>query len=66
MSDTSIEQIVANAPVPHDTSGQYIGWLTDWIRKRAYEIYEARGDLPGTADADWTQAEREVRNHFGL
>jgi hypothetical protein len=66
MSDTSIQQIVENAPFPHDTTGRYAGWLNDRIRKRAYEIYEARGDLPGTPEGDWFHAERELRFHFGL
>ena len=66
MNDASIQQIVENAPFPHDTSGHYAGCLTDFIRRRAYEIYERRGDLPGTAEGDWLEAEREAKNHFGL
>ena len=66
MNDTSILQFVENTPFPHDTSGRHPGWLTDLIRRRAYEIYEDRRDLPGTSKEDWLQAEREVKNHFGL
>ncbi|GMV26043.1 MAG: hypothetical protein AMXMBFR58_20740 [Phycisphaerae bacterium] len=29
------------------------------IRRRAYEIYLARGNRPGDAMSDWLQAERE-------
>jgi hypothetical protein len=31
------------------------------IAQRAYQIYEQRGDGPGSALDDWLQAEREVR-----
>jgi len=30
------------------------------IRRRAYDLYLARGDRPGTALEDWLQAEREA------
>ena len=30
------------------------------IRRRAYELYLARGDQPGNALDDWLQAEREL------
>ncbi|MBN2448004.1 MAG: DUF2934 domain-containing protein [Phycisphaerae bacterium] len=32
------------------------------IRRRAYEIYCARGCRPGDPDHDWHQAEAELRN----
>jgi hypothetical protein len=31
------------------------------IRRRAYEIYEARGGAPGSDVDDWCIAERQVR-----
>jgi len=31
------------------------------IRRRAYEIYMARRGAPGNPEADWLQAERELR-----
>jgi len=31
------------------------------IRKRAYELYLRRGGVPGDAQSDWLEAEREVR-----
>jgi hypothetical protein len=46
-----------------ESSGRYVGWLTDHIRRRAYEIYKAREDSPGTVEGDWQQAERELKNH---
>lgn len=38
----------------------------DQIRQRAYEIYLARGAAPGSADADWRQAEQELRSRIKL
>jgi hypothetical protein len=35
------------------------------IRRRAYQIYEARGDGPGTDVDDWCAAERDVRGMRG-
>lgn len=31
------------------------------IRRRAYELFLARGAQPGSAEADWRQAEQELR-----
>jgi hypothetical protein len=36
------------------------------IRQRAYEIYIARGGAPGNAEADWRQAEFELRSRRAL
>lgn len=36
------------------------------IRKRAYFIYLARGGVNGDAAADWTQAERELREELSV
>ena len=33
------------------------------IRRRAYEIYLARGEEPGHDLEDWLQAERELASH---
>jgi hypothetical protein len=40
--------------------------LPDLIRKRAYELFEARGSQPGHELDDWFQAEREIKHHFNL
>lgn len=40
--------------------------LETLIRKRAYEIFEARGRVPGHEVDDWRQAEREIKHHLGL
>ena len=34
--------------------------LEEEIRRRAYELYEERGCVPGQDHSDWVQAEREV------
>jgi hypothetical protein len=34
----------------------------DEIRRRAYEIYQERGGLPGRELEDWLQAEREFES----
>lgn len=38
----------------------------DEIRRRAYELFEARGGQPGDPVADWLQAERDLRRERGL
>lgn len=47
------------APKPAPTPEQ--------IQQRAYKIYLARGDAPGTELSDWLQAERELleQGHAG-
>jgi hypothetical protein len=35
--------------------------LQEEVRRRAYQIYEERGGLNGSALQDWLQAEAEVR-----
>jgi hypothetical protein len=34
------------------------------IRRRAYELYEQRGYLPGHEDEDWLVAEQEVLSRY--
>jgi hypothetical protein len=34
--------------------------LEELIRRRAYQLYQERGDRPGGALEDWLQAEREA------
>lgn len=36
------------------------------IRRRAYELYEARGYAPGYEQEDWVVAEREVMARYSL
>ena len=41
--------------------GSTKGPTAEQIRRRAYDIYVARGGVPGDPVADWLQAERELR-----
>jgi hypothetical protein len=38
--------------------------VEDEIRKRAYEIFQQRGQAPGDEAADWLTAEREVMQRY--
>ena len=38
--------------------------LHDEIRRRAYELYRARGGQHGSHEADWHRAESEVRSKY--
>ena len=49
-----------------DTSGCPIEFIADLIRKRAYQLFEARGRRQGHELDDWLQAEREIKYHLGL
>jgi hypothetical protein len=49
-----------------DTSGCPIECLPDLIRKRAYELFEARGRELGHELEDWLQAEREIKKHLSV
>ena len=47
-----------------DTSGFNADNVSDFIRKRAYELFEMRGREPGHELEDWLQAEHEIRTRF--
>ena len=49
-----------------DTSGCPIKCIPDLIRKRGYQLFEARGRRQGHELDDWLQAEREIKHHLGL
>jgi hypothetical protein len=49
-----------------DTSGLVPGCITDFINRRAFQLFEKRGGQPGKELDDWLEAEREVTAHFGL
>jgi hypothetical protein len=40
--------------------------VQDIIRRRAYEIFEARGGQSGHEVEDWLKAEREINQHLGI
>lgn len=55
----------SNPPTPRSVAASVLGAdlpiSEEQIRRRAYEIYLARGRTPGDPVADWLQAERELR-----
>jgi len=40
--------------------------LDEEIRRRAYELYEARGCMPGHENDDWLVAEREILTRYNV
>ncbi|MBU0548454.1 MAG: DUF2934 domain-containing protein [Candidatus Omnitrophica bacterium] len=38
--------------------------ITDKIRRRAQELYEKKGSVPGNDWADWFEAERQVKSEL--
>ena len=46
-----------------DTSAEVPMSVEDLVRRRAYELFEARGHQPGHDVEDWLQAEREIKHH---
>ncbi len=52
----------AGVPQAHDGQAVSLRQPTDEeIRRRAYELYLARGGRGGSPESDWLQAERELR-----
>jgi len=49
-----------------DTSCAEAARLPEFIRQRAYELFEERGQQPGHEVEDWLQAERELKHHWGI
>ena len=48
------------------TIGCPIECIVDLIRKRAYQLFEARGWPQGHELNDWLRAEREIKHHLGF
>jgi len=40
--------------------------MPELIRRRAYEIFEARGGQSGDGVEDWLQAERDINHHLRI
>jgi len=66
MSSDSMNQRSQGICYGADTNDCPIECVPDLIRKRAYELFEARGREPGHELDDWLQAEREIEHHLGL
>jgi hypothetical protein len=62
----TVEQALSGGYFSKDTLGCFAECHQDLIRKRAYQIFEARGCETGRELEDWLLAEREVKRHLGL
>lgn len=49
-----------------NTSGMTAENMSEFIRQRAYQLFENRGRKSGHELDDWVQAEREIRKQYGL
>ena len=49
-----------------DTSGLTVENAPEFIRKRAYQLFEMRGRQPGHELDDWLRADREIKSRFGI
>jgi mannose/cellobiose epimerase-like protein (N-acyl-D-glucosamine 2-epimerase family) len=47
-------------------TGPGVGYVTELIRQKAYEFFEARGCEPGHDLEDWLRAELEIKRRLGL
>ncbi|MDY7228936.1 DUF2934 domain-containing protein [Hyalangium rubrum] len=55
------EKTTAKAPQTPEPAPARNGPSHEQIARRAYEIFLARGGVPGNETQDWFQAERELR-----
>ena len=49
-----------------DTSGLTAESAPEFIRKRAYQLFEMRGRKPGRELDDWLKAESEIESRFRI
>jgi hypothetical protein len=49
-----------------DTSGLRVENASEFIRRRACQVFEIRGRQPGHELDDWLQAEGEIKSRFGI
>jgi len=52
--------VKSKARQPRAPKPAYSSDIEELIRRRAYELYEGRGRVEGSALDDWLQAEREI------
>ncbi len=56
-----MKQLVVRMPVrQHFQPTQSVSGLTEYVRRRAYELYQARGREDGHDVEDWLRAESEI------
>lgn len=57
---------MANSDKKNFTTGQqYADKLNEMVRKKAFEICQKRGCVPGKELDDWLEAERMVKREIG-
>ena len=66
MADNSLNPKPKNLSHRPETTRFSDAYTPDRIRRRAYELFEARGRLSGHELDDWLEAEREIKHHLGL
>ena len=59
MSQVAIEKVPGNRPAGSSTLDE-VKTLSDRIRQRAFELFERRGGISGSAMDDWLSAERDL------
>jgi Protein of unknown function (DUF2934) len=59
-------QELSNTYYGADTRACPVERVSELIRIRAYQLFEARGHHPGRELDDWLQAERELKHHLNL
>jgi hypothetical protein len=68
--DTEAQNLIHNASAgmhfDSDTSSCTIECISDLIRKRAFQLFEARERQTGRELDDWLQAEHEIKHHLGI
>jgi len=48
-----------------NTSGATDKNISEFIRRRAYQLFEGRGRQPGHELEDWLKAEQEIKARYG-
>jgi len=61
-----MDQALSGTYCSVDTSGCPVERISELIRVRAYQLFEARGRRPGHELDDWLEAELELKRRFNL
>jgi hypothetical protein len=66
--DPELQAFASDAPAEMnygaDTSDCRMECVPNLIRKRAFQLFEAKGRQSGHELDDWLQAEREIKHHL--
>ena len=64
--NTSSSEVVSEPVSYGPNTGSPPECVPEFIRRRAYQIFECRGGQSGHELDDWLQAEREIKIQLGL